>query len=247
VIEITDLALEYSFVTPYTSFVLVVKEPLPGNPRGVVPGIPGNNTFPSDIDDIQYDTDAGGNANGGSGSRYGIEPPEGDEGMASSALIIFMILLIVPLLLIPLIIFGIAKANRNVLDQQNRKRIYDHIINNPGDHFRSIQRAVDLEVGTLSHHINVLEKEQLIVSEQDGINRLFYPAGMRGNDEKVRLSRVQENILRSIRSTPGRTQSEIAKDLGVSRKVIYYHVQFLRDSGMVNEDQVGSHPRYYPN
>jgi predicted transcriptional regulator len=165
----------------------------------------------------------------------------------NSIIIIFFLVFVTAVLLVGLVIFIVARANRNVLDQQNRKRIYDHIMNNPGDHFRSIQRSVDLEVGTLSHHINVLEKEQLIISEQDGINRLFYPAGMKGHDDKVRLSRVQENILKSIRTTPGRTQSEIAKELGVSRKIIFYHVRFLRDSGMVNEDQVGRSPRYYPN
>ena len=93
----------------------------------------------------------------------------------------------------------------------------------------------------------MLEKEQLIVSEQDGNNRLFYQAGTRDRDQKVRLSRIQENILRSIRERPGRTQSEIAMDVGVSRNVVFYHVQFLRDSGMVNEEDLGLRPRYYPN
>ncbi|MDG6224330.1 MAG: VWA domain-containing protein [Candidatus Thermoplasmatota archaeon] len=224
--QVVSLALNHSFVTKYTSFILVIDE---GS---------------EDKDPIDVDDPKGGEGPDGNG-YYPSSPIEANDLSAFPLFILFLIGVVSILFVIG--IFAYSRHNRNVLDQENRKRIYDHIVNNPGDHFRSIQRAVELEVGTLSHHINVLEKEQLIVSEQDGNNRLFYQAGTRDRDERVRLSRIQENILRSIRERPGRTQSEIAKDVGVSRNVVFYHVQFLRDSGMVNEEDLGLRPRYYPN
>ena len=148
-----------------------------------------------------------------------------------------------------LAIIGIVGYSRlkakDLLEQENRKRIYEYIMENPGDHFREVQREMELEVGVLSHHVNILEKEQLIVSEQDGMYRRFYAAGVK-RDDKVRLSRIQENILKSIQHTPGITQTKIAKEVGVSRKVVYYHVKFLTTTGLVEEQKVKRKPHYYP-
>jgi predicted transcriptional regulator len=133
-----------------------------------------------------------------------------------------------------------------LLKQENRKKIYEYIMENRGVHFREIQRGVDLEVGTLSHHLNILEKEQLIVSEQDGNNRRFWVAGVKRDTGKVRLSRIQENILMEIQSEPGITQVQIARRLGVSRKVVFYHVKFLSNAEMVMEEKVKRRAHYYP-
>jgi predicted transcriptional regulator len=150
------------------------------------------------------------------------------------------------LIVVGLIIFGYSRIRReDLLNQENRKRIYEYITNNPGEHFRALQRAVDLEVGVLSHHLNVLEKEQLIVSEQDGNNRCFWAAGVKHDTDKVRLSRIQENILKEIQEEPGITQSQIARKLGVSRKVVFYHVKFLRNAGVVREEKVQRNAHYY--
>ncbi len=133
-----------------------------------------------------------------------------------------------------------------LLKQEKRKRIYEHITENPGIHFRGIQKELGLEVGTLSHHMNILEKEQLIVSEQDRNNRRFWVAGVNRDLEQVRLSRIQENILKEIQAEPGITQVQISKRLGVSRKVVFYHVKFLASSEMVSEEKVKRRAHYYP-
>jgi len=151
------------------------------------------------------------------------------------------------IILIALVIFSFTRIrSEELLKQKKRMVIYTYIIEHPGDHFRAVQRAVGMQIGVLSHHINILEKEQLIVSEQDGNNRRFYAAGVKRSNGEVRLSRVQENILKSIQATPGITQSQIAKDLGVNRKVVFYNVKFLSGSGIVTEEKVKRRAHYYP-
>jgi len=152
------------------------------------------------------------------------------------------------MILLALVVFSFTRIrSEELLKQKKRMAIYTYIIEHPGDHFRAVQRAVGLQIGVLSHHINILEKEQLIVSEQDGNNRRFYAAGVKRSNGEVRLSRVQENILKSIQATPGITQSEIAKDLGVNRKVVFYNVKFLSGSGIVTEQKLKRRAHYYPN
>lgn len=258
--KVKSLALNYSFVTPYTSFILVVEdqdedsEELAGgeddqdrksdddsNYSPPTPGYP-----PGSGDEAISDDES----NGGGKSWDDLDPFSGEKSEEESNSAIFLIISIIIvgfiLLIIGAVIYTRLKED-DLLKQKNRKKIYDYIMNNPGDHFREIQRAVELEVGTLSHHLNILEKEQLIVSEQDGNNRLFWVAGVKRDTDKIRLSRIQENILKEIQKEPGITQVQIAKRIGVSRKVVFYHVKFLTKAKMVMEEKVKRRAHYYPN
>ncbi len=260
--KVTSLALNYSFVTPYTSFILVVdededdSEELTGedddqarkgdedDQSNYSPSTPGYS--PGTGDEAISDDES----NDGGGSWGDLDPfsaPSSEDESNSIILVIISIGIVGSiLLLIGFVIYTRLKED-DLLKQKNRKKIYDHIMDNPGDHFREIQRAVDLEVGTLSHHLNILEKEQLIVSEQDGNNRLFWVAGVKRDTGKIRLSRIQENILKEIQKEPGITQVQIAKKIGVSRKVVFYHVKFLTKAQMVMEEKVKRRAHYYPN
>ncbi len=263
--RVTSLALNYSFVTPYTSFILVIESNEDGSEvtdddsigndqttdgnysnggKGSFPGI--NDRTPGD-DDAEYIENNLCGLRWWNWRAHPINPSISDEKEDIS--MIFLIISVGITLLIILIV-GVVIYTRlrddELLKQENRKKIYEHIMNSPGDHFRAIQRAVELEVGTLSHHMNILEKEQLIVSEQDGNNRCFWVAGVKRDTGKIRLSRIQENILKEIHDEPGITQVQIARRVGVSRKVVFYHVKFLANAEMVLEEKVKRRAHYYP-
>ncbi|RLF68915.1 MAG: hypothetical protein DRN57_02530 [Thermoplasmata archaeon] len=258
--KVTSIALNYSFVTPYTSFVLVTEEPpeedetdssdTEGDFQDVLPTGPG-------IGDYGERTDGSSDLSqiDNSGSGSGAPPPEKEEsdeapltmgdGSGSFLIIVGIVVVLLILIIVGALIFSRLREDE-LLKQKNRKKIYEHIMNHPGDHFRAIQRAVGLEVGTLSHHMNILEKEQLIVSEQDGNNRCFWVAGVKRDTGKIRLSRIQENILKEIQKEPGITQVQIARRVGVSRKVVFYHVKFLTNAQMVMEEKIRKRVHYYP-
>jgi len=237
--EVVSLAENFSFVTPYTSFILVAT---------------------SEYEAPGEDSEEGGllyNSGDGDGDYYDFLdegpapscPPEdgreAKEALGSGGVSLSILISSIAAALAFVALLGYSRLKReSLLEQENRKRIYEYIVKNPGEHFRGIQRALDLEVGVLSHHLNILEREQLVVSEQQGERRVFYPAGMRA-DDKIRLSRIQEKILKSIQENPGATQASIAKNLGVSRKVVFYHLKFLRDAGLVEEERGGRRPQYY--
>lgn len=55
-----------------------------------------------------------------------------------------------------------------------RESIFNLIENNPGIHFREIQRKSGLAVGQVEYHLYQLEKEQKIVTREDGkVKRYF--------------------------------------------------------------------------
>jgi predicted transcriptional regulator len=64
-------------------------------------------------------------------------------------------------------------------------------------------------------------------------------------DAGVRLTDVQEQILNKIRSTPGISQTAIAKDINQNRKLVYYHIKRLSDEGLVYVQPNGRETKCY--
>lgn len=147
-------------------------------------------------------------------------------------------------LLVPLY----TKLKRDeVLDHFTRGKIYGYILANPGDHYNSIQKAVDVPNGTFAYHLHVLEKEGYIRSVRDGMNRLFFPAGMKIPPREGNLRAGQRLIVEKILEEPGISQKEIAASLGVSPSTVSYHIRDLLEMGVVETERRGMSLRCYIN
>jgi predicted transcriptional regulator len=134
-----------------------------------------------------------------------------------------------------------------ILDQFTRGKIYGYILANPGDHYNSIQKTLDIPNGTFAYHLHVLEKEGYIKSTRDGMNRCFFPANMRTPTQERTLRASQRLIVERILEKPGISQREIATSMGVSSSTVSYHVRGLLDLGVVETERKGMRLKYYIN
>lgn len=136
----------------------------------------------------------------------------------------------------------------DVLDQFVRGQIYGFIKTNPGVHYNQILRKVGVKNGTLSYHLGVLEKTELIQSRREGLKyRVFYPTGMNfPKAERFRLTDLQIRILDSIKSQPGLTQKEIARQLGQKPQTINYNIKVLDQAGLVSVLKEGRKTTCFP-
>jgi predicted transcriptional regulator len=102
--------------------------------------------------------------------------------------------------------------------------------------------------GTLSYHLGVLEKTELIQSRREGLKyRAFYPTGMNfPKAERFRLTDLQIRIIGSIRSQPGLTQKEIAQLLGQKPQTINYNIKVLGQAGLISVVKAGRKTRCFP-
>lgn len=140
---------------------------------------------------------------------------------------------IVSIIVLVLTIVMYSKIKReNLLKNAIRRRIHDYIRENPGKHYRAILNELDLPMGVLSYHLNRLEKGQYIRSRQDGHYRRFYSKGFK-TEMQFFLSDVQESIISVIKENQGVSQTKIADKIGVSRKVVNYHVGILKKAGII--------------
>jgi len=173
-----------------------------------------------------------------------------DEGKAAmdldtSRMYLLILFAIPPIVIILTVVFVYTKMRREqLLEHKIRAQIFEHINNNPGVHYRGILNDLNLQIGVLNHHLNMLEQEQFIKSLQDGMYRRFYPKGMPVKTGLI-LSDVQEKILKLIQSTPGISQTSIARTLGFTRMVVNYHVKILSNAGFVHMEPAGRESHCY--
>ena len=126
----------------------------------------------------------------------------------------------------------------NLLKHAVRRRIHEYVRENPGSHYRAILDALGQSMGVLTYHLNRLEKGEYLRSRQDGMYRRFFVTGRR-TEVKFFLSDVQESILATIRANQGISQSKIAERIGVTRKVVNYHVRILDQAGLIYMEDRG--------
>jgi len=152
----------------------------------------------------------------------------------------------------------------NVLEHFVRGRIFGYIEANPGAHYSAIKGALGLSNGVLAYHIQVLEREGLLKSRQEGMYKYLYPTGaaisqdLKGpyyvyldeqNKVKARnLSRFQHELLNLVRQKEGVTQKDVARSLGKSKQLISYHIRKLAKLGLLRrESQEDGTVRLFPN
>jgi predicted transcriptional regulator len=164
---------------------------------------------------------------------------ESDESIGLGVSFCFLIFVVPGIVLLLVIIFVYTKMRRDrLLDHDTRNRIYEYINRNPGTHYRAVMNDLGLHMGTLTHHVNMLEQQRYIKSYQDGMYRRFYPIDTKIETGLI-LSDIQKKILRTIQGNPGISQTGIAKNLGQTRKIVHYHIKLLADAGFVHVETVG--------
>jgi predicted transcriptional regulator len=141
------------------------------------------------------------------------------------------------LALLPLLIPMYTRIQKeDVLDQFVRGQIFGYIKTNPGVHYNQIRRGIDVKNGTLSYHLSVLEKTELIKSRREGVRyRAFYPTNMRfPKEQRFRLTEFQIKIIDVIKENAGINQKQIAKKLGKKPQTINYNIKVLEQADLIN-------------
>jgi predicted transcriptional regulator len=121
-----------------------------------------------------------------------------------------------------------------------RDRIFSTIIQNPGLHFREIQRRVDIATGALQYHVEYLKKKHLIYEEKEGKFSRFYAHQEEKIDEKLmnllRQDQVRQIVLFLLTKRRA-TIKTIVKEMDISASTTKFHLKKLLDRGVVVEKE----------
>lgn len=141
----------------------------------------------------------------------------------------------------PFIIPLYYKTPQNLFLNETRANIIEIVTENPGITFGAITRELNLAPGECQYHIRVLEREGYIKSKRTGKYTRYYLAGQKASE----VSKVQEQIIFTIKENEGISQSEIAVELDTSKQVVNYNIRILVKNGYVLEIKENGRCCYY--
>ena len=124
-----------------------------------------------------------------------------------------------------------------LLDNEARGMIRGYIIANPGDHYSSIKRVLRFKNGTLMYHLEILEKNGLIRSDNLGTTKRYYPVGYRSPNT--------ERVLEYIKGSPGISQKEIIRKVKLKQQTVSRILNQMIENGTIRAEKIGRKKSYY--
>jgi len=105
--------------------------------------------------------------------------------------------------------------SQNILDLENRRKIYNYILKNPGLYIRQLSRIKAIPKSTLTYHLNFLKKQGFLeVKYKNGYARYFAAKKICEKDKKL-LDLLRRDIPRTIillfLISPGFSQAKMIK------------------------------------
>ena len=148
---------------------------------------------------------------------------------------------------------GHKKIDRKgILDNNARLKLYKFIEKHPGVYFRQLVKRTELNRGTVTYHMNLLESQKKIISYNgDGKRRFFLNHNTYGKNELIVIAALENDMRRKILFGILRNQhinnKTLAENIGVSASTISYHISHLKKEGIVKSDENGKYKNYIIN
>jgi len=139
-------------------------------------------------------------------------------------------------------------GNASTLNQPTRMEIYTFVQDNPGVHFRGMCNSLGLSVGVVQYHLDVLEHAGLITAFNDGQNKRYFQTGAYGKAEAELISLARHETAGKTLTVLSQSNSvlhrDLAQSLGISSQALTWHMNQLKDAGLVSAEKVGVNVKY---
>lgn len=122
-----------------------------------------------------------------------------------------------------------------------RDRIYSNIVQNPGLHFREIQRRTTIATGALQYHLDYLKKKGFVREEKQGKFSHFYALQNQDVDSSLMNLLRQESVRKIVvflMQKRRATLPTISKNVLLSLSTTSFHMQKLVNSGVVMQKTI---------
>lgn len=133
-------------------------------------------------------------------------------------------------------------------DIESRKRIYEEIVMNPGLHFRELQRRLKMPTGMLEYHLNVMVKDGIIITREEGRYRRFFANSVMSSKERKILGVLRNYIARKIvifvLENERVNHKKIMEYINLSPSTVSYHLNKLVKNGILKREIVGRENYY---
>ncbi|MFH1664225.1 MAG: winged helix-turn-helix transcriptional regulator [archaeon] len=137
----------------------------------------------------------------------------------------------------------------DALNLDSRKKIYELIEENPGLHFREIERRTGLAVGSLQYHLEFLQKSHLIKSFRQGKFLRYYTSKESVVEEKAAMSFLRKPSSRKIiiflLNKKKANNLVISKKIGLSPSTTSWHLEQLVKESVLGKEKRGRESLFF--
>ena len=129
-----------------------------------------------------------------------------------------------------------------ILENENRRKIYETIEKSPGIHLRELQRVLNMPLTTLEYHLSYMARKKIIYSETNTHYKRYYAKPLDVEDKKVlsalRQKRMREIVLLVLSNGKAKYQF-MADYLKVPHSTLSFYLKYLVDNGILVKDKIG--------
>ncbi len=129
-----------------------------------------------------------------------------------------------------------------ILENENRRKIFSIIETNPGIHLRELQRVLNTPLTTLEYHLNYMARKQILFGETDGHYKRYYTRPLDREDKKV-LSALRQKRIREIVFivlVNGKVKYQFLADyLKLPHSTLSFYLKYLVDNMVLAKDKIG--------
>ena len=152
------------------------------------------------------------------------------------------------------ILVPIAGRVQNVLSHEKRKVIYEYILQNPGCTIAEISASLSINIGTVYHHVWVLELKRKVFFETHGKFVRIFEGRLASSEKKMDRTiyshvrnHMSKKLLSAILVNPGINNVNLANTVGLDKSTIYWYLRRFRQDGLVVMIQEGRHKKCFVN
>ncbi len=129
-----------------------------------------------------------------------------------------------------------------ILENENRRKIYSAIETNPGVHLRELQRILDIPVTTLEYHLGYMMRKNIIFAEIDEHYKRFYAKPLNNEDKKIlaaiRQQRLRELVIFTLIHKKVKFQS-FADYFKLPNSTLSFYLKYLVEKGIFDKYKIG--------
>lgn len=129
-----------------------------------------------------------------------------------------------------------------ILENQNRRRIYALIDESPGIHLRELQRISEIPLTTLEYHISYMIRKKIVFAETQDHHKRYYTKPLDPEDKKVlsalRQKRMREIVLVVLESGKAKYQL-LAERLNLSHSTLSSYLKYLVNKNILAKEKIG--------
>jgi predicted transcriptional regulator len=128
-----------------------------------------------------------------------------------------------------------------ILENENRRRIYSLIEENEGIHLRELQRLLGMPLTTLEYHLSYMSRKKIIYGEKESQFRRYYTKPLDREDKKL-LSALRQKKIREIvlvvMASKGAKYQYIADYLKLPFSTLSFYLKYLVEKGILDREKI---------